>query len=130
VIVVDASAILEILLKTHRAPKVESLIFKPGVTLHAPHLLDLEIAQGLRRYLHLRDIDEDRAQEAWLVFSDLPLVRYPHTFMMSRIWELRHNVTAYDAAYIALAEELRAPLVTRDIRLRTAHGHRAKIVIP
>lgn len=111
---VDASALLEVLLQTSMASKVSNRIFRAGETLHAPHLLDVEVTQVLRRYVRERIISADRGAEALRDLADLPLNRYPHFVLLSRIWELRHNMTAYDAAYLALAEALFAPLVTRD----------------
>jgi len=71
--------------------------------------------------------DPDRADQALADLSDLPLHRYPHTRLLERVWELRENLTVYDASYVALAEVLAAPLVTRDGRLARAGGHRANI---
>lgn len=119
-IVVDASAVLEVLLQTPAAPGVSRRIFLSGQTLHAPHLLDLEIAQVLRRYARSGDISPQRASEAIVDLADLALARYPHGVLLPRIWELRHNLTAYDAAYVALAEVLDAPLLTRDRALASA----------
>ncbi|MFZ0963753.1 MAG: type II toxin-antitoxin system VapC family toxin [Terriglobia bacterium] len=113
-IVVDASAILEVLLQTPEASRVSRRLFAAGETLHAPHLLDVEVAQVLRRYCRLGVISADRGAEALADPSDLPLNRYPHFVLLPRIWQLRHNMTAYDAAYLALAEVLDARLVTRD----------------
>ncbi len=109
-IVVDASAILEVLLRTPDAAAVEERMFHPGETLHAPHLLDLEVAQVLRRYASRGDVTPRRCRAALDDLVDFPLSRYPHDFMLPRVWELRGNLTAYDAAYVALAEALDAPL--------------------
>jgi predicted nucleic acid-binding protein len=127
VIVIDASATLELLLRTPAGDLVEQRIFSHGETLHAPHLIDLEIAQVLRRYAVAGDLAPLRGQQALEDLADLPLTRYPHRLFLPRIWTLRDNVTAYDAAYIALAESLPAPLLTRDRRLANAPGHSADI---
>ena len=126
-IVIDASAILEVLLRTDAGSRIEERILSPRETLHAPHLLDLEIAQVLRRYCATGDMEPERGFEALIDLADLPITRYPHDIYLSRIWELRHNLTAYDAAYVALAEALPAPLITRDMRLDSAPGHSAVI---
>ena len=102
-------------------------LFRIDQSLHAPHLLDLEIVQVLRRYRRNGELQAARAAEALEDLRDLPLVRYPHAPFVPRIWQLRDSLTAYDAAYVALAEALEAPLITRDSRLASAHGHRAKI---
>jgi len=127
VIVVDASALLEVLLRTPAAEAVEHRLFAPGETLHAPHLLDVEIAQVIRRYAAHGDIDDERGRMALADLADVALRRYPHDFLLPRIWELRNNITAYDATYVALAEALDAPLLTRDQRLAATPGHRARI---
>jgi len=101
--------------------------FVPDETLHAPHLLDVEVAQVLRRYTRTGELDADRGLQALEDLVDFPLTRYPHDLFLLRIWELRHNVTAYDAAYIALVEALGAPLMTRDAALASAPGNRARI---
>jgi predicted nucleic acid-binding protein len=127
VIVVDASALLEALLRTPAAAAVEKRLFEPSQTLHVPHLLDVEIAQVIRRYAASREIDAERGRAALADLADFPLQRYPHDFLLPRVWDLRNNLTAYDAMYIALAELLDAPLLTRDKRLATAPGHHARI---
>jgi predicted nucleic acid-binding protein len=127
VIVVDASALLEALLRTPAANAVEKRLFAPRQTLHAPHLLDVEVAQVIRRYAANGDIDGARGHLALADLANFPLRRYPHDFLLPRMWELRNNLTAYDAAYVALAEALDAPLLTRDRRLAAAAGHRAQI---
>lgn len=126
-IVVDASAILEVLLNTRAGAAVAERLFAPGETLHAPHLVDLEVAQVLRRYALAGELDSGRGLEALEDLADLPLTRYPHDLLLPRIWELRRNVTAYDAAYVALAEALSAPLVTRDAALAAAKIHHARV---
>jgi predicted nucleic acid-binding protein len=126
-IVVDASALLEALLRTSSGKAVEDRLFAPGETLHAPHLLDVEVAQVIRRYAANGDIDAAFGQLALADLADFALRRYPHDFLLPRIWDLRHNLTAYDAAYVALAEALGAPLLTRDRRLAAAAGHHAQI---
>ena len=126
-IVVDASALLEVLLRTPAGLSVERRLFGSGQTLHAPHLLDLEVAQVIRRYAATGNLDQERGRAALADMMDLPLRRYPHDFLLPRIWQLRDNLTAYDASYVALAELLDAPLVTRDARLATSSGHSAHV---
>ena len=126
-IVVDASALIEALLRTPAAKAVEERLFAPGQTLHAPHLIDLEVAQVIRRYAANGEIDSQRGRATLADLADFPLRRYPHDFLLPRIWDLRRNLTAYDAAYVALAEALETPLLTRDKRLAAAAGHRAQI---
>jgi predicted nucleic acid-binding protein len=127
VIVVDASALLEALLRTPAAKAVEARLFSPRQTLHAPHLLDVEIAQVIRRYAMAGEVDRERGRAALADLADFPLRRYPHTFLLPRVWDLRNNLSAYDATYVALAEVLDAPLLTRDQRLAAALGHHARI---
>lgn len=126
-IVVDASALVEVLLGTSAAIRVADRLFADGETLHAPHLLDVEVTQVVRRYVLAGLFDAERGAEALEDLADFPIARYPHTPFLPRIWELRHSVTAYDAAYLALAEALAAPLVTRDAKLASAAGDRARI---
>ncbi len=126
-IVVDASAVLEVLLRTPAARALMGRLLDPSQTLHAPHLLDVEVAQVVRRYAASGEIGGERGRMALADLADLPLRRYPHDLLLPRIWELRNNLTAYDAAYVALAEALGAPLLTRDKRLAAAPGHTARI---
>ncbi len=126
-IVVDASALLESLLRKPAAEAVERRLFGAGHTLHAPHLVDVEVAHVLRRYASAGEIDRERGREALADLADFPLRRYAHDFLLPRVWELRNNLTAYDAVYVALAEALDAPLLTRDQRIAAAPGHHARI---
>jgi len=127
VIVVDASVVIKVLLNTPAGVRVAERLFADGETLHAPHLLDLEVAQVLRRYALSAELDAARDAQVLEDLAALPLSRYPHDVLLPRIWELQHNVTAYDAAYVALAEALAAPLVTRDAALAASRGHAARI---
>ena len=95
--------------------------------LHAPHLLDVECLHALRRLCLSGDLSEDRAADVRTDFRDLAVIRYPHEELADRIWELRHNLTAHDAAFVAVAEALDAPLVTGDGKLAAAPGHGARI---
>jgi len=120
---------LEVLLGTATGALVEDRLLTGGESLHAPHLLDVEVAQVLRRYAAAGELTPERGREALMDLVDFPVHRYPHDVLLPRIWELRHNVTAYDAAYLALAEILAAPLVTCDARLAAAPRHAAKIEV-
>lgn len=128
-IVLDASAVLELLLATPSGRLVARRIASARETLHAPHLVDLEVAQVLRRYEAAGLVDSRRAEEALEDLAELDLTRYSHEVFLPRIWALRQNVTAYDAVYLALAEVLGAPLVTRDARLASAAGHHARVEV-
>lgn len=125
-IVLDASALLEVLLRTPVAVEIEERIFGAD-SLHAPHLLDLEVAQVLRRYAAAGEMESERCQDALVDLAGFPITRYPHDLFLPRIWQLRHAVTAYDGAYLVLAETLGAPLITRDRRLAAATGHMAAV---
>lgn len=128
-IVLDASAVLELVLRTSAGQRVADRIGSPDETLHAPHLIDLEVAQVLRRYEAVRMLSPSRAAEALEDYTNLDLTRYPHEIFLQRIWDLRRNVTAYDGAYLALAEVLEAPLLTADQRLASTPGHRARVEV-
>ena len=126
-IVLDASVVLEVLLRMPADVALDGRLFRSDETLHAPHLLDVEVAQVLRRYALAGEVEAERCQAALDDLAGLPLMRYPHDFLMRRVWELRDNLSAYDAVYIALAEALDAPLLTRDQRLANAPGHGARV---
>jgi predicted nucleic acid-binding protein len=120
VIVVDASALLEVLLHTPRGEAIEARLFDGLESLHSPHLLDVEVAQVIRRFEIAGEIEAERAQAALDDFMDLPIQRHAHGFLLKRVWSLRANMTAYDAAYVALAEILEATFMTHDRRLAAA----------
>jgi len=122
VIVLDASAAVDWLLQTSAGRQIEKRIYSRGESLHAPHLLDVEVAQVLRRLVRQSVVSAQRAEEAIQDLMDLRVTRYPHFVFLSRVWQLRHNLSAYDATYVALAENLRATLITRDARLASASG--------
>lgn len=126
-IVVDASALLEFLLQTPLGTRVEARLFRDEDELHSPHLVDVEVTQGLRRLVRAGEVSASRAAEVIADLVDLNLHRHPHLDLLSRAWKLRENVTAYDAMYVALAEALEAPIVTCDTPLAKAPGHRARI---
>jgi predicted nucleic acid-binding protein len=122
-IVLDASAAVDWLLQTPAGQSIEKRIYAHNETLHAPHLFDLEVTQVLRRLALQGVVPVHRADDAIRDLLDLRLTRYPHLVLLPRVWQLRHNLSAYDAAYIVLAEKLRATFVTRDARLASASGH-------
>ena len=128
-IVPDASVIADILLNADGAGNMRSRIFGAGESLHAPGILDLEVAQVLRRYAARRTISLHRGRSSIALLRLLPIRRYPHEILLGRIWELRDNLTAHDAAYVALAEALDATFVTRDSRIARVTGHQASIEV-
>jgi predicted nucleic acid-binding protein len=129
VIVVDASALLEFLLQTSLGARVEARLFREDDELHAPHLLDVEIVQGLRRLVRTGEVSSGRADEAIADLTDLDVHRHAHVDLLRRAWKLRDNISAYDAIYVALAEAIAAPVVTCDGPLSKAPGHRARIEV-
>jgi predicted nucleic acid-binding protein len=129
VIVLDASAAIELLLRTAAGSRVETRVFSPATSLHAPHLIDIEVAQVLRRYAAMGAITPARGEQALQDLRDISLTRYPHDVLLERIWQLRNNLTAYDAAYVALAEALDAPLLTCDRKLSSRASHRARVEV-
>jgi predicted nucleic acid-binding protein len=129
VIVLDASAAIEWLLQTKVGQRIEPRLFGEGETLHAPYLLDVEVAQVLRRFAAAGRITSERGRQALEDLTDLAAIRYPHQVLLARIWQLRDNLTAYDATYVALAEALGAVLVTCDGRLAEGPGHQARVEV-
>ena len=128
-IVVDASALLEFLLQTPLGTRVEARLFQDRGEFHSPHLIDVEVTQGLRRLVRAGEVSADRAAEAIQDLIDLDLHRHAHLDLLTRAWKLRENVTAYDAMYVTLAEALGARVVTCNAPLAKAPGHRAHIEV-
>lgn len=126
-IVPDASVLLEVLLRTPVALRIEERLFDLRETLHVPHLVDLEVAQVLRRYVQRGEMTAERGRQSLELLAQFPMRRHGHEALIPRVWLLRQSLTAYDAAYVALAEGLRATLLTRDARLANAPGHTATI---
>lgn len=121
-IVLDASAALPYLLDDPPAHTIRERFGVAGETLHAPHLLDLEVCGAVRRLALAQSLSRQRAEATILDLAALPITRYPHDWLLHRIWDLRANLTVYDAAYVALAEALQAPVLTLDRRLAAAPG--------
>jgi len=128
-IVLDASAAVEWLLRTPAGQRIEHRIYARKDTLHTVHLLDVEFAQVLRRQVREGTLGRKRAEEAIEDLGALRVTRYAPALLLKRIWRLRQNLSAYDAAYVALAEQLKAPLITRDRRLAAAPGHMAAVEV-
>ncbi len=120
--VIDASAAVEMLLGTPRGRRLSGRLEAESVEIHVPHLVDLEIAQTLRGYVGRGAFDAERGALALRLWRNLRAERYGHHRFLDRIWELRHNVSAYDAVYVALAEALSTVLLTADRKLAGAPG--------
>ena len=126
-IVIDASAVLELLLRTDKGIKVQGRALVSRETLHAPHLIDIEVTQALRRLVQLKEISAARGKQAVEDHIALNIKRAEHREFLGRVWALRDSVTAYDAAYVVLAEVLDAPLITCDAKLARSHGHEVHV---
>jgi predicted nucleic acid-binding protein len=128
-IVLDASAAVDWLLQTPAGRRIEERVYARNDTVHTVHLLDVEFAQVLRRLVREGTLARKRAEEAMDDLVAVRVTRYAPVLLLKRIWQLRQNLSAYDAAYVALAEELKAPLITRDQRIAAAPGHAAAIEV-
>jgi predicted nucleic acid-binding protein len=129
VIVLDASAVAQLVLGSPGWREVEQRVRDPEVSIHAPHLLLVEVAQVIRRQERARAISARSGAAAMTDLAALDLTLHGHDVLLPRIWELRVNLSAYDAAYVALAEALGAPLLTFDSRLARAPGHGATVEV-
>lgn len=128
-IVLDASAAIDWLLQTPAGQRIEQRIYTRQETLHSVHLLDVEFAHVLRRLVREGTVAPKRAEEAIEDVAALRITRYAPVQLLQRIWRLRQNLSACDAAYVALAETLRAPLITRDRRIAASPGHSAAVEV-
>lgn len=128
-IVLDASALVELILDSPTGQLIAARIADPADGLHAPHLADLEVVQALRRYVREGEIDASAAAVALADFRALDLQRHAHEPLLERVWELRENLTAYDAVYVALAEVLDGTLLTCDGPLSRAPGVADRVVL-
>jgi predicted nucleic acid-binding protein len=125
-LVVDTSAVVAVLVGRPPDRRLTDRLGADG-DLHVPHLLDVELLHALRRLVRTGQLSEERAADARADFAELAVVRYGQQPLADRAWELRDNLTAYDATFVALAEALAVPLVTCDARLARAPGHRAAV---
>ena len=128
-IVVDASALVAILIKGEAWQAAERRLFESNDTIHAPHLIDVEVASALRRLVAAGKMTSERARAAIEALGDLRIARHPHRDLLPRVWTLRQNLSIQDAVYVALAEALDAPLITRDRRLSAPPGHTARVEV-
>lgn len=128
-IVLDASAVLELLLGTPSGLEVGARLTDPALALHAPHLIDVDVVQVLRRYVREAQLTNEDAANAVRDLRDLNLTRHAHEPLLDRVWALRENFGAYDAVYVALAEVLDASLVTCDRRLAHAPGMKKRAIL-
>jgi predicted nucleic acid-binding protein len=127
VIVLDASALVELLLNTPTGEVIAGRIADPSIGLHVPHLADVEVAQTLRQFVSDGDLDPAAAVAAIEDLRALDLQRHGHEPLLDRVWALRNNLTAYDAIYWALAEALDTKVLTCDGRLSRAPGAAARV---
>ena len=126
-IVLDASALIELLVGTVLGERVARRLAEPSIDLHVPHLADVEVAQALRRLERTGELDEEGAEQAIHLFRQMDVERHAHEPLLVRVWDLRENLSAYDAVYVALAEALDARLLTCDARLARAPGMMRRI---
>lgn len=125
-LIVDASALFELLTGSPRAETIRQLMHDAG-DLHAPHLIDAEVASVIQSQHARERLDDTAAQQCLHDLALWPATRWAHPPLFERVWELRANLRSYDALYVALAEELAAPLLTCDARLSRAPGPTCEI---
>jgi predicted nucleic acid-binding protein len=126
-IVLDASVVVELLTNGALAESLRSDLVARNDTVIIPHLLDVEVMSALRNLATAQRVDAHRVEQFLEGLAMLPAERCSHIPLLTRIWELRHNFTAYDAAYVALAETTNAVLYTTDAKL--CKGHHARVML-
>lgn len=127
-IVVDCSAVVDVLIGGRRVGKLVELL--SAEDLHAPELLNYEVVAAVRGLVMGGRLVASRAEDLLADFAELPIEQWSaEASLRRRAFELRHNMSAYDAAYVSLAEALRCPLVTRDRRLARSSGHAAQVLV-
>ncbi len=126
-IVLDASVVVELLTNGRLAGPIRADLASRNEPFIIPHLLDIEVVSALRKLASSERIDSHSAEQFLRGVAELPAVRYAHGPLLERMWELRHNFTAYDAAYIALAELTNSALYTSDEKL--SRNHRARVLL-
>ena len=120
--ILDASVIVELVLGTRTGTRVRRRLSNPRISLHSPELVDLEVLNVLRRFTSSDTVGPARVAAAVERLGELDLRRHRHGPLLQRIWSWRANLTAYDAAYVTLAEVLGGPLLTTDTRMANAPG--------
>ena len=128
-VVLDASVVVELVLASTAGTRAMEQLVLANAALHAPDLLDIEVLHVLRRALHRELLTPPRADQALRLLESLPITRHAHAPLRRRCWQLRANFSAYDAAYVALAEGLGARLFTRDARIARAPGLAAVVEV-
>lgn len=127
IVVADASAIVEYLLRTSAADPICIVIEAESTDLHVPSLCDVEVCSAVRRAVLDRRMTDTRGRETLGIYADLPLMQHGHTALLTRMYALRSDFSSHDAAYVALAELLGAPLLTADKRLARSVGRHTAV---
>lgn len=126
-LVIDASAVVEVVMGTPHGFVIEEAVFGSGEPIAAPHLIDVEVLHVVRRCHRQRLLTTERSEQALGDLANLPIMRYGHLPLYSAVWRLRDHLKAYDATYVALAEMFDAPIVTCDGKLARSTGHKVNV---
>jgi predicted nucleic acid-binding protein len=128
-IILDASAVVDLLIRPAAETRRLRARILAASMVYAPHLMDAEVTNALRRYLLQGRIDQFSARRGLRLLADMQVIWWPHRPLLGRALALRHQLSAYDAIYVAMAEVTGVTLVTRDARLARATGHRAQVEV-